>query len=152
MAVSICLPRVPLLFPVLFFTLFIPSHLMEKTRYSDAELEEFRLLIHEKHRVAEEQYREILDTMAKRNSNDIDDTLPTYHSLEEGAPTQTLEEQMIMAEHLGKFIAGLKAALLRIDNKTYGICRVTKQLIPKERLRAVPHTTMTLEAKLQQKK
>ena len=101
MAVSICLPRVPLLFPVLFFTLFIPPHLMEKTRYSDAELEEFRLLIHEKLRVAEEQYREILDTMAKRNSNDIDDTLPTYHSLEEGAPRGVRAPSMPSARHPG---------------------------------------------------
>ncbi len=125
---------------------------MEKTRYSDEELEEFRQIINEKLQVAEEQYKEIIDTMSKRNSNGIDDTLPTYHSLEEGSCTQTLEEQMAMAQRLYKFITGLKAALLRIDNKTYGICRVTKKLIPKERLRAVPHTTMTLEAKLQQKK
>ena len=125
---------------------------MEKTRYSDEELEEFRQIINEKLQVAEEQYREIIDTMSKRNSNGIDDTLPTYHSLEEGSCTQPLEEQMAMAQRLYKFITGLKAALLRIDNKTYGICRVTKKLIPKERLRAVPHTTMTLEAKLQQKK
>lgn len=125
---------------------------MEKTRYSDEELEEFRQIINEKLQVAEEQYKEIIDTMSKRNSNGIDDTLPTYHSLEEGSCTQTLEEQMEMAQRLYKFITGLKAALLRIDNKTYGICRVTKKLIPKERLRAVPHTTMTLEAKLQQKK
>ncbi len=125
---------------------------MEKTRYSDEELAEFRALITEKLEVATEQYNEIMDTMAKRNDNGIDDTLPTYHTLEEGSCTQTLEEQMVMAQRLQKFITGLKAALVRIDNKTYGICRVTKKLIPKERLRAVPHATLSIEAKLQQGK
>lgn len=125
---------------------------MEKTRYTDEELAEFRQLINEKLSVAIEQYNEIMDTMAKRNNNGIDDTLPTYHTLEEGSCTQTLEEQMAMAQRLQKFITGLQAALVRIENKTYGICRVTKKLIPKERLRAVPHATLSIEAKLQQKK
>lgn len=125
---------------------------MEKTRYTDEELAEFRQLINEKLSVAIEQYNEIMDTMAKRNNNGIDDTLPTYHTLEEGSCTQTLEEQMGMAQRLQKFITGLQAALVRIENKTYGICRVTKKLIPKERLRAVPHATLSIEAKLQQKK
>lgn len=125
---------------------------MEKTRYTDEELAEFRVLINEKLAVAIEQYNEIMDTMAKRNNNGIDDTLPTYHTLEEGSCTQTLEEQMVMAQRLQKFITGLQAALVRIENKTYGICRVTKKLIPKERLRAVPHATLSIEAKLQQNK
>lgn len=125
---------------------------MEKTRYTDEELAEFRVLINEKLAVATEQYNEIMDTMAKRNNNGIDDTLPTYHTLEEGSCTQTLEEQMVMAQRLHKFITGLQAALVRIDNKTYGICRVTKKLIPKERLRAVPHATLSIEAKLAQGK
>ena len=111
---------------------------MEKTRYTDEELAEFRTIINEKLAVATEQYNEIMDTMAKRNNNGIDDTLPTYHTLEEGSCTQTLEEQMAMAQRLQKFITGLQAALVRIENKTYGICRVTKKLIPKERLRAMP--------------
>lgn len=125
---------------------------MEKTRYNDEELAEFRALINEKLAVAIEQYNEIIDTMAKRNNNGIDDTLPTYHTLEEGSCTQTLEEQMQMAQRLQKFITGLQGALVRIENKTYGICRVTKKLIPKERLRAVPHATLSIEAKLQQGK
>lgn len=124
----------------------------EKTRYTDEELSEFRELITEKLQVAREQYDEILSTMNKRNSNDIDDTMPTYHTLEEGSFTQSLEEQMASAQRLQKFITGLQAALVRIENKTYGICRVTKKLIPKERLRAVPHATLSIEAKLAQGK
>lgn len=124
----------------------------EKTRYTDEELAEFRELITEKLQVAREQYDEIIATMNKRNSNDIDDTMPTYHALEEGSFTQSLEEQMASAQRLQKFITGLQAALVRIENKTYGICRVTKKLIPKERLRAVPHATLSIEAKLAQGK
>ncbi|RRD77409.1 TraR/DksA family transcriptional regulator [Alloprevotella sp. OH1205_COT-284] len=124
----------------------------EKTRYTDEELAEFRELISEKLQVAREQYEEVLATMNKRNSNDIDDTSPTFHALEEGSFVQTLEEQMASAQRLQKFITGLQAALVRIENKTYGICRVTKKLIPKERLRAVPHATLSIEAKLAQGK
>ena len=123
-----------------------------KKRYSDEELAEFRELINEKLRVAKEQYEEVIATLNKRNSNDIDDTLPTYHALEEGSAVQSLEELMNSAERMRKFITGLQAALVRIENKTYGICRVTKQLIPKERLRAVPHATLSIEAKLAQGK
>ena len=94
----------------------------EKKRYSDEELVEFRELINEKLRVAKEQYEEVIATLNKRNSNDIDDTLPTYHALEEGSTVQSLEELMNSAERLRKFITGLQAALMRIENKTYGIC------------------------------
>ena len=114
----------------------------EKKRYSDEELVEFRELINEKLRVAKEQYEEVIATLNKRNSNDIDDTLPTYHALEEGSTVQSLEELMNSAERLRKFITGLQAALMRIE----------KQLIPKERLRAVPHATLSIEAKLAQGK
>ena len=124
----------------------------EKTRYSDQELAEFRVLINEKLSVAKAQYDEDISTLNKQNSNDIDDTLPTYHALEEGSTVQSLEELMASAERLKKFITGLQAALVRIENKTYGICRVTKKLIPKERLRAVPHATLSIEAKLAQGK
>ena len=96
--------------------------------------------------------KEIIATLNKRNSNDIDDTMPTYHTLEEGSSVQSMEEQMVAAERLKKFITGLQQALVRIENKTYGICRVTKKLIPKERLRAVPHATLSIEAKLAQGK
>ncbi len=124
----------------------------ENLRYSDEELADFKAIIEEKLQVARQQYEEILDTMNKRNSNDIDDTMPTYHALEEGSSVQSLEEQMQSAQRLQKFITGLQAALVRIENKTYGICRVTKKLIPKERLRAVPHATLSIEAKMAQNK
>lgn len=124
----------------------------EKTRYTDEELQEFKAIIEEKLEVARQQYEDVISTMNKRNSNDIDDTLPTYHALEEGSCVQSLEEQMQSAQRLQKFITGLQAALVRIENKTYGICRVTKKLIPKERLRAVPHATLSIEAKMAQGK
>ena len=124
----------------------------DKTRYTDEELQEFKTIIEEKLEVARQQYEDVISTMNKRNSNDIDDTLPTYHALEEGSSVQSLEEQMQSAQRLQKFITGLQAALVRIENKTYGICRVTKKLIPKERLRAVPHATLSIEAKMAQGK
>lgn len=124
----------------------------EKLRYTDEELEDFRELINEKLTVAQQQYDEIVATLNRSNSNDVDDTMPTYHALEEGSATQTLEELMSSAERVKKFIIGLQQALIRIENKTYGICRVTKKLIPKERLRAVPHATLSIEAKLAQGK
>ena len=124
----------------------------EKTRYTDEELQEFKTIIEEKLEVARQQYEDVISTMNKRNSNDIDDTLPTYHALEEGSSVQSLEELMQSAQRLQKFITGLQAALVRIENKTYGICRVTKKLIPKERLRAVPHATLSIEAKMAQGK
>ena len=124
----------------------------EKTRYTDEELQEFKTIIEEKLEVARQQYEDVISTMNKRNSNDIDDTLPTYHALEEGSSVQSLEEQMQSAQRLQKFITGLQAALVRIENKTYGICGVTKKLIPKERLRAVPHATLSIEAKMAQGK
>ena len=124
----------------------------EKTRYTDEELQEFKTIIEEKLEVARQQYEDVISTMNKRNSNYIDDTLPTYHALEEGSSVQSLEEQMQSAQRLQKFITGLQAALVRIENKTYGICRVTKKLIPKERLRAVPHATLSIEAKMAQGK
>ena len=124
----------------------------DKTRYSDEELQEFKAIIEEKLSVARQQYDDIIATMNKRNSNDIDDTMPTYHALEEGSSMFSLEDQMQSAQRLQKFITGLQAALVRIENKTYGICRVTQKLIPKERLRAVPHATLSIEAKLAQGK
>ena len=87
-----------------------------------------------------------------RDSNEADDTAPTYHALEEGSETQTKEQLMAMALRQQKFIQGLKAALVRIENKTYGIDRITGELIPKERLRAVPHATLSVQSKMNQKK
>ena len=124
----------------------------EKDRYSDEELEEFKQLINAKIELAQREYQQIMDTLTDKDGNGVDDTMPTYKVLEEGSMTQTKEELTNMAARQKKFIQGLKAALVRIENKTYGICRVTGKLIPKERLRAVPHATLSIEAKLTQKK
>ena len=123
----------------------------EKTHYTDEELEEFKAIILEKMALAKREYDQIMDELTHRSGNGIDDTMPTYKVLEEGSATQTKEELTNMAARQQKFIQGLQAALVRIVNKTYGICRVTGKLIPKERLRAVPHATLTIEAKMAQK-
>lgn len=119
----------------------------EKKRYSDEELEEFKQIILSKLELAKRDYQQMMDTLSKKNGNDVDDTMPTYKILEEGSMTQTKEELTTMAARQQKFIQALQAALVRIENKTYGICRVTGKLIPKERLRAVPHATLSIEAK-----
>ncbi len=119
----------------------------EKKRYSDDELEEFRVLIEEKLRLAQRDYDKIMDELTNRNSNGVDDTSPTYHALEEGSAVQSKEQLVSLANRTQKYIQGLKAALVRIEKKTYGICRETGKLIPKERLRAVPHATLCIEVK-----
>ena len=124
----------------------------EKTRYSDEELEEFRQIILEKLELTKRDYKKVMDELSKGNENGVDDTSPTYKALEEGSLTQTKEELMQMAVRQQKFIQGLEAALRRIDNKTYGIDRITGELIPKERLRAVPHATLSVESKNARKK
>lgn len=124
----------------------------EKTRYSDEELAEFKKLILEKIALAKRDYDQMMDVLMNRGGNDVDDTSPTYKILEEGSSTQTKEELTTMAARQQKFIQGLQAALVRIENKTYGVCRVTGKLIPKERLRAVPHATLSIEAKNSGKK
>ena len=122
----------------------------EKTRYSDEELEEFRQIINEKLVLAKRDYDQMMRVLTHQDSNDVDDTSPTYKALEEGSATQSKEELISMAARQQKFIQGLKAALVRIENKTYGIDRITGKLIPKERLRAVPHATLSVESKLMQ--
>ena len=119
----------------------------EKTRYTDEELEEFRQIILEKLALAKRDYDQMMDSLTNRDSNDVDDTSPTYKALEEGSETQSKEDLMKFAARQQKFIQGLKAALVRIDNKTYGIDRITGKLIPAERLRAVPHATLSVESK-----
>lgn len=119
----------------------------EKTRYSDAELEEFKAIILEKLAVAQKNYEQLRDSMMNVDGNDVGDTSPTYKILEEGANTLSKEETTRLAQRELKFIQGLQAALVRIENKTYGICRETGKLIPAERLRAVPHATLSVEAK-----
>ena len=119
----------------------------EKTRYSDEELQEFKEIIDEKMAVAKHDYQQMMRTLMNADGNDVDDTSPTYKVLEEGSATQTKEELMTQAARLQKFIQGLEAALVRIQNKTYGIDRITGELIPKERLRAVPHATLSVQSK-----
>ena len=119
----------------------------EKTRYSDEELEEFRAIIQEKLEKAKIDYEQLRDGVTNSDSNDVSDTSPTFKVLEEGATTLSKEESGRLAQRQMKFIQSLQAALVRIENKTYGICRETGKLIPKERLRAVPHATLSIEAK-----
>lgn len=124
----------------------------EKTRYSDEELEEFRKIILEKLEKAQRDYDEMRKSMMNKDGNSINDTSPTYKVLEEGANTLYREETGQLAQRQLKFIQNLKAALVRIENKTYGICRETGKLIPAERLRAVPHATLSIEAKESKKR
>jgi len=119
----------------------------EKTRYSDAELEEFRALILEKLDTAQKDYEQLRAGLTNSDGNDVSDTSPTFKVLEEGAATLSKEESGRLAQRQMKFIQSLRAALIRIENKTYGICRETGKLIAKERLRAVPHATLSIEAK-----
>ena len=124
----------------------------EKTRYTDEELEEFRAIILEKLELTKRDYKKVMDELSKGNENGVDDTSPTFHALEEGSEAQTKAQLIQFAARAQKFIQGLQAALVRIENKTYGICRETGKLIPKERLRAVPHATLSVESKLAGKK
>ena len=119
----------------------------EKTRYSDEELEEFLGIINEKLEVAKQEYENYRAAVTNADGNDTVDTSPTYKVLEEGASTLSKEEAGRLAQRQMKFIQNLQAALIRIENKTYGVCRETGKLIPKERLRAVPHATLSIEAK-----
>ena len=124
----------------------------KKTRYSDAELEEFRAIIQEKLDKAYKDYELLKASVMNADGNDVDDTSPTYKALEEGSASQSKEDLVQMANRQQKFIQGLEAALVRIENKTYGIDRITGELIPKERLRAVPHATLSVASKNARKK
>ena len=119
----------------------------EKTRYSDAELEEFRTIIMEKLDKAKRDYDLLREGISNSEGNDVSDTSPTFKVMEEGASTLSKEEVGRLAQRQMKFIQNLQAALIRIENKTYGVCRETGKLISKERLRAVPHATLSIEAK-----
>ena len=121
----------------------------EKTRYSDEELQEFKELILKKLAKAQEDYDLLRSNLDNSDGNDVADTSPTFKILEEGASTLGKEEAGRLAQRQLKFIQHLQNALVRIENKTYGICRVTGKLIPKERLRAVPHATLSIDAKMQ---
>jgi RNA polymerase-binding transcription factor DksA len=119
----------------------------EKTRYSDEELMEFKQIILKKLQKAQEDYEMYRNSITHGDGNDTQDTSPTFKVLEEGAATLSKEEAGKLAQRQLKFIQHLQAALVRIENKTYGICRETGKLIAKERLRAVPHATLSIEAK-----
>ncbi|MCK9301239.1 MAG: TraR/DksA C4-type zinc finger protein [Bacteroidales bacterium] len=119
----------------------------EIIRYSDAELEEFRQLIQKKLDKARDEYEQLKASINNMDGNDVMDTSPIFKVFEEGANTLLKEETGRLAQRQMKFIENLEAALVRIENKTYGICRETGKLIPKERLRAVPHATLSIEAK-----
>ena len=119
-----------------------------RTRYSDEELEEFRTIINEKLEKARAEYATLREAMTHAGGNDILDTAPTFKTVEDdGAFQLSKEEAGTLAQRQYKFIQNLEAALVRIENKTYGVCRVTGKLIPKERLRLVPHATTTVEGK-----
>ena len=118
-----------------------------RQRYSDADLMEFKQLIQQKIEKAERDLMLIRESFINDQNNGTDDTSPTFKAFEEGAETLSKEQNAILAGRQEKFVRDLKNALIRIQNKTYGICRVTGKLIGKERLRAVPHATLSIEAK-----
>ena len=123
----------------------------EKTRLTDEELAEFKQIILEKLDKAKKDYDILKSTITQGDSNDIQDTSPTFKVLEEGASTLSKDEAGNLAPRQQKFIQHLQAALIRIEHKTYGICRETGKLISKDRLRAVPHATLSMEAKQRQR-
>ena len=119
-----------------------------KNRYSDEELAELRAIIEEKLAAAKAEYKTLREIVMNSSTNDIEDTSPSFKTVEDdGANQLSKEEAGHLAQRQYKFIQNLEAALVRIENKTYGICRATGKLIPKERLRLVPHATLTVEAK-----
>lgn len=119
-----------------------------KVRYSDEELEAFRTIINDMLDKARKEYNTLRRVIMHNGSNDIEDTTPSFKTVEDdGAYQLSKEEASQLAQRQYKFIQNLEAALVRIENKTYGICRETGKLIPKERLRLVPHATLTVEAK-----
>ncbi len=127
------------------------NNVPEKVRYSDEELAEFKELILERLARARKDLELLNENVAGRGNN-ADDTAPTFKILEEGSNVLSKEENSQLAARQYKYIQNLENALVRIENKTYGVCRMTGKLIPKERLRAVPHATLSVEAKMGQKK
>lgn len=120
-------------------------------RYSDSDLAEFKAIIEEKIESAEKQLDLYQSAYKNGSSNDTDDTAPTFKSFDEGSKTMSKEANTHLALRQEKFIRDLKNALVRIENKSYGVCRVTGKLIQKERLKLVPHATLSIEAKNMQK-
>ncbi|AZQ60015.1 TraR/DksA family transcriptional regulator [Maribacter sp. MJ134] len=122
-----------------------------KVRYSDKDLAEFKSLIEEKIEKAKSHLELLKSAYMNDGNNGTDDTSPTFKAFEEGSETMSKEANTQLAIRQEKFIRDLKNAILRIENKTYGICRVTGKLINKERLKLVPHATLSIEAKNMQK-
>jgi RNA polymerase-binding transcription factor DksA len=122
----------------------------EKVRYSDEELKEFKDLILGKLKIAQEDYSMYKTGITNSDGNDTQDTSPTFKVFEECAATLSKEEAGKLAQRQLKFIKHLQVALIRIENKSYGVCRETGKLIPKERLRVVPHATLCMDAKKNQ--
>ena len=120
-------------------------------RYSDKELQEFKKLIEQKIEQAQKDLELLRNAYQNGADNNTDDTAPTFKAFEEGSETMSKEANMALANRQEKFIRDLKNALIRIENKTYGVCRITGKLIDKERLKLVPHATMSIEAKNMQK-
>ena len=123
---------------------------MAEIRYSASDLDEFKELIEQKLELAREDLRQLRSSMSHKDDNSTEDTAPTFKMMEDGSETMSREETAALAARQEKFIVNLENALQRIKNKTYGICRVTGKLIPKERLRLVPHATLSSEAKPRQ--
>ena len=123
----------------------------DRIRYSDADLQEFKAIIQQKIEKAEKDWALLKESFINDQNNGTDDTSPTFKAFEEGAEKLSKEQNAILAGRQEKFIRDLKHALIRIENKTYGICRVTGKLIDKERLKAVPHATLSIEAKNMQR-
>ncbi|MFY9309085.1 MAG: TraR/DksA C4-type zinc finger protein [Bacteroidia bacterium] len=121
-----------------------------RTRYTDSELKEFKELILKKLEEAQKDYELLKSTLSHKDDHGTDDTSPTFKLLEDGSDVLSKEETAHLASRQEKFIQNLQNALIRIENKTYGICRATGKLISKERLRSVPHATLAIEAKLEQ--
>lgn len=119
----------------------------EKERYNDQELEEFRTLINDKLKEARNDLEGLRNSLSHKDDHGTEDTSPSFKMMEDGSDTLSREEMSQLAVRQEKFITHLENALTRISNKTYGVCRVTGKLIPKERLRAVPHATLSIEAK-----
>jgi RNA polymerase-binding transcription factor DksA len=127
------------------------EEMQEKVRYSDEELQEFKEIIIAKLDKAKEDLKMLMEAYTNQDENGTDDTSPTFKVLEEGYQVLSKEENSRLASRQQKFINSLENALLRIENKSYGICRVTGKLISKERLMSVPHATLSIEAKLNQR-
>lgn len=123
---------------------------MAEVRYSDKELKEFEDLINDKLKQAREDLEQLKRSLSHEDDNSTEDTSPTFKMMEDGSETMSREETAQLASRQEKFIQSLENALIRIRNKTYGICRVTGKLINKERLKLVPHATLSIEAKNRQ--